>query len=86
MNFQDSIAFSGGGVKTSVFPASFLTSFLSVFLIGCSNQVHPPSVEQVTEFDNAHPARLTVAMEYVGKAKMSRGLSRVGGESNTANE
>jgi len=78
------IVLSGGVVITSIFPFSLSITFLSVCLVGCSDQVQLPSAEQVAEFQNAHPTRQGGAG--VLKAKISRGLSRVRGERNTDNE
>jgi len=86
VSFRRCIVFSGGVVRTSIFPVSLLITLLSIYLAGCSGQVQLPSAEQVTKFEDAHPVRPTVAMEYVAKAKMNGGLSQVGGESNTTNE
>ena len=86
MNFRRCIVFSGGVVRTSIFPVSLLSALLSAYLVACADQVYLPSAKQATDFENALHARPTGAMEYVVKTKMSRGLSRVGGESNTTNE
>jgi len=56
VNFRRFIAFCGGVLRTSIFPVSLSITFLSVYLIGCGDQVQLPSAEQVAEFQNAHPA------------------------------
>jgi len=82
VNFRDCITFNGSVVKTPIFPIYFLISSLSVYLER-RDQTHLLSDKQVLLFQNVYPPP-TVALEYVGKAKVSRGISRVGGESNTA--
>ncbi len=55
----------------------FLTLLLSIYVIGCSDQVRLPSAEQLAEFENASPVRPTVDLDQLVRAKIDGGPYRV---------
>jgi len=63
--------------KTRIVFCLFLTLLLSIYLAGCSDEVHLPSANQLAEFENAVPVRPSVDMEHLVRAKISGGAYRV---------
>jgi len=55
----------------------FLATLLSLYLVGCSEQVHLPSSEQLAEFENAGPIRPTVDLDRLVRARIGGGPYRV---------
>ena len=54
-----------------------LITFLSIFLVGCGDQVRLPSAEELMEFERAGPSRPTVDLSVLAKARIARGPYRV---------
>jgi len=59
--------------KTRIVFSLFLTLLLSIYLVGCSDQVSLPSAGQLFEFENAGPVAPAVDMDRLARAKISTG-------------
>lgn len=55
----------------------FSVLFASIYIVGCGDQVHPPSPARLAEFENAGPLQLTVDEQKLLKAKIGGGPYRV---------
>ena len=77
MNFVLSNSLSVHVSKIRVLVSLFLIILLSVYLVGCGDQVRLPSPEGLVEFENAGPVRPTVDMDRLVKAKIGGGPYRV---------
>lgn len=77
MNFVSSSCFVVRILKNQVVLALFLAVLFSIYLVGCSEQVHLPSAEQLVEFENAGPVRPTVDMDRLVRARIGGGPYRV---------
>ena len=56
---------------------SILTMFLLVWLVGCSDQVHLPSAQQLIEFENAGPSHPSLDIDRLVRDDVSGGAYRV---------
>ena len=63
--------------RTHIVRNALLTIFLCVFLIGCSDRVQLPSSDQLLEFNMAGPARPSVDMDRLVKARIGGGEYRI---------
>jgi protein involved in polysaccharide export with SLBB domain len=63
--------------KTHIISSLFLSILLSIYLLGCSDQVRPPSPAQLAEFGNAGPVGPSVDMDRLVRAKIGGGAYRV---------
>jgi len=63
--------------RTHIVRDALLTIFLCVFLIGCSDRVQLPSSDQLLEFNMAGPARPSVDMDRLVKARIGGGEYRI---------
>ncbi len=55
----------------------FLITLLSIYMIGCGDQVRLPSPEGLSEFENAGPVRPSVDIDRLVRAKIGGGAYRV---------
>ncbi len=77
MNFVSSSCFSVRILKNHVFLALFLSILLSIYLVGCGDQVRLPSAERLAEFQNAGPVPPTVDLDRLVRARTGLGPYRV---------
>jgi len=77
VNFVSSGCFGVRISKNQVVLALFLAVLFSIYLVGCSEQVRLPSAEQLVEFENAGPARPTVDLDRLVRARIGGGPYRV---------
>ncbi len=77
MNFVKFSSFIAHISKTRIVYCLFLTLLLSIYLIGCKDQVILPSAAQLMEFEHAGPARPSVDMDRLVRAKIGGGAYRI---------
>ena len=78
MNFvKCSCGFSARISKTQIVFCLFLVLLVSIYLIGCSDEVHLPSPEGLAQFENAGPSRPMVDMDRMIDARIGGGPHRV---------
>jgi len=79
MNLATSSFLSWGISKTRVLSSFFVIALVSIYLVGCAEQVHLPSAEELAEFDNAGPACpvVDVDVDRLVGARMRGGPYRV---------
>ena len=63
--------------KTTIVLGLFSTILLSIYLVGCGDQVTLSSAEQLTEFENAAPRPPSVDIDRLVKARIGGGPYRV---------
>lgn len=79
MNLATSSFLSWGSSKPYVLSSFFVIALVSVCLVGCGEQVHLPSAEELAEFNNAGPAFpvVDVDVDRLVGARMHGGPYRV---------
>lgn len=77
MNFVSGYFSDVRASRTRVVFRFLLAALLSIYVVGCSEQVRLPSPEGLAEFQNAGPAHPTVDMDRMARAKIGGGPYRV---------
>jgi len=77
VNFVKSNSFIAHISKTQVVVGLFLAILLSIYFVGCGDQVVLPSAEQLGEFENAGPVCPVVDLDRLVEAKIGGGPYRV---------